>query len=158
MTEIESAWPRYPDYRIDLVPCKGTARVRVAETVLAESASAIRLIETDHVDRLYSPESDVRVDLLEDSETRTICPFKGEASYWSFRKADLPVDDVFWTYRQPFEEVAGIKGYLGVYHEKVEVEVETGWADGSKPSSDERTMSSSDWPFLFLKRLVFCCP
>lgn len=133
MTEIESAWPRYPNYRIDLVPCRGTARVRIGDTVLAESSSAIRLIETDHVERLYFPEPDVRLDLLEDSDTLTTCPFKGEASYRSFRKGDPPVEDVFWTYREPFQEVAGIRGYLGVYHEKVEVEVDvtTEWADGT---------------------------
>jgi acyl-CoA thioesterase II len=139
MTEIESAWPRYPDYKIDLVPCRGRARVHVGDTILAESSSAIRLIETDHVERLYIPESDVRLDLLGHSDTTTICPFKGEASYWSFNDSDIPVEDVFWTYRQPFDEVSGIRGYLGVYHEKVRVDVTTEWPD--------RTASLNRFPF-----------
>ncbi len=131
MSEVESAWPKYPDYRIELVPCRGTARVLVGDVVLAESDSAVRLIETDHVERLYFPQDDVRVDLLEPTEHHSVCPFKGRASYWSFTKTEPAVDNVFWTYPDPFEEVAGIKGYLGVYHEKADVEVESTWPDST---------------------------
>lgn len=131
MIEIESAWPAHPGYRIDLVPCRGTARVRAGDVVLAESDSALRLIETDHVERLYLPIADVRLDLLEATDHHSVCPFKGQASYWSFDKGDPPVENLFWTYPEPFEEVAGIRGYVGVYHEKVDVEIETGWPDGT---------------------------
>jgi acyl-CoA thioesterase-2 len=131
MIDIESAWPTHPGYRIDLVPCRGTARVHAGGVLLAESDSALRLIETDHVERLYFPAGDVRLDLLEATDHHSICPFKGEASYWSFTKGDPPVDNVFWTYPLPFEEVAGIEGYLGVYHERVDVEIETTWSDGT---------------------------
>ena len=127
--DVESAWPRYPDYAIDLVPCRGTARVRAGDVVLAESTRAVRLIETDHVERLYIPAADVRLDLLEASDHRSVCPFKGRASYWSFRRQPA-IADLFWTYEQPFPEVAGIQGYLGVYHEKATVEVEGTWPDG----------------------------
>lgn len=137
-TEIRSAWPDHPDYSIDLVPCRGTARVRVGDSVLAESTSALRLIETDHVERLYFPESDVRLDLLEANDHHTVCPFKGRASYWSFADRDTPVEDLFWAYPQPMPEVAGIAGYLGVYHEKAAVEVETQWPD--------RTVSTDRFP------------
>jgi len=131
VTDIRSAWPDHPGYRIDLVPCTGTARVRLGDTVLAESTRAIRLIETDHVERLYFPESDVRLDLLATSDTHTVCPFKGRASYWSFTDGDRGVRDLFWWYPQPFDEVAGIDGFLGVYHEKATVEVESFWPDGT---------------------------
>ena len=130
MAGIRSAWPDYPDYSIGLVPCRGTAKVRVGGTVLAQSDRAIRLIETDHVERLYFPRDDVRLDLLEPNDHHTVCPFKGEASYWSSPKSDPPVENVFWEYPNPFPEVAGIHGLLGVYHEKATVEIETPWGDG----------------------------
>jgi acyl-CoA thioesterase II len=129
--EIKSAWPDHPEYRIDLVPCAGTARVRVGDLVLAESTSALRLIETAHVERLYFPERDVRTDLLEPNDHTTVCPFKGRASYWARPGRRSPADDLFWTYREPFAEVAGIGGHLGIYHERAEVEVESVWPDGS---------------------------
>lgn len=127
MATIESAWPTHPGYRIDLVPLRGTARVRHGDLVLAESTAALRVIETDHVERLYFPRTDVRLDLLEGNDHHTICPFKGQADYWSLVAGSSPVEDVFWTYVDPFDEVGGIEGYLGVYHEKVRVECETRW-------------------------------
>ena len=66
------------------------------------------------------------------NDHHTICPFKGEADYWTLTAADPVVEDVFWTYRDLFDEVAGLKGYLGVYHEKVRVELETRWPDDAR--------------------------
>ena len=43
---IESAWPKYPDYVIDLVPTGVTARAWFGDLLLAESDRAIRLEET----------------------------------------------------------------------------------------------------------------
>ncbi|HEV3282255.1 MAG TPA: DUF427 domain-containing protein [Acidimicrobiales bacterium] len=134
MAVVESAWHRYPDYRIDLVAVQGTARVWHGELLLAESTEALRLIETDHVERLYLPEGDVRLERLDSNDHHTICPFKGEADYWSLGQGKPDDTNVFWTYRNPFPEVVGIKGYLGVYHEDVRVEIETGW-DGDSTTS-----------------------
>src|ERR1700760_2579867 len=114
---IESAWPTHPGYRVDLVPLPAVARVRHGDVVVAESTSALRVIETDHVERLYFPRADVRMDLLESNNQHTVCPFKGQADYWSFAGAS-PVENLFWCYPDPFPEVAGLEGHLGVYHEK----------------------------------------
>jgi uncharacterized protein (DUF427 family)/acyl-CoA thioesterase len=128
VSDIRSAWPDHPGYRIDIVPCRGTARVSLDGTVLAESTSALRVIETDHVERLYFPEADVRLDALKQSDHHTVCPFKGRASYWSAPS----VDNLFWFYPDPFAEVAEIRGHLGIYHDKATVEVESGWPDGGR--------------------------
>src|ERR1700730_13164602 len=91
MTAIEAAWERHPGSRIDLVPYRGVARVWHGDLLLAESTSALRVIETDHVERLYLPEADVRLDLFKENDHHSICPFKGEADYWSLRASDPPV-------------------------------------------------------------------
>src|ERR1700737_2609839 len=127
MAVIESAWESHPGYQIDLVPCPGVARAWHGDLLLAESSSALRVIETDHVERLYLPAADVRLDLFEENDHHSICPFKGEADYWSLRASDPPVEHVFWAYRTPFDQVGGLRGYLGVYHEKVRVELESRW-------------------------------
>lgn len=134
MASVESAWDRYPDYRIDLVPVRGTARVWHGDLLLASSTRAYRLIESDHVERLYVPEGDVRLELLKANDHHTVCPFKGEADYWSLERSEPRVGDVFWTYRNPFQQVARIKGFLGVYHENVRVEIETHWGAESSRS------------------------
>ena len=132
MAVIESAWESHPGYRIDLVPYRGVARAWHGDLLLAESTGALRVIETDHVERLYFPEGVVRLDLFAANDHHTICPFKGEADYWTLTAVTPGVEDVFWTYRDLFDEVAGLKGYLGVYHEKVRVELETRWPDDAR--------------------------
>ena len=79
MTKIESAWGKYPDYEINLVPCGATARVWHGDVLLAESDACLRVEETKHVDRLYFPEADVNWELFAPNDHHTICPFKGEA-------------------------------------------------------------------------------
>ena len=139
-TVVESAWPSHPGYRIDLVPHPGIARAWFGDILLAESSAALRVIETDHVERLYFPDTDVRLELFEANDHHTICPFKGEADYWTLTASEPPVEDVFWTYRDLFHEVAGLKNHLGVYHEKVRVELETRWPD------DERAVTAIPFP------------
>jgi acyl-CoA thioesterase-2 len=140
MAVVESAWESHPGYRIDLVPYRGVARAWHDDLLLAESTAAIRVIETDHVERLYFPEADVRLDLFSPNDHHTICPFKGEADYWTLTASKPPAEDVFWTYRDPFDEVGGLEGYLGVYHEKVRVELETSWPD------DPRAVTTNPFP------------
>jgi acyl-CoA thioesterase II len=135
MAQIESAWGRYPDYRIDLVPVPATARVWHGDVLLAESSACLRLEEIDHVDRLYFPESDVRWELFEATDHHSVCPFKGEADYWTLLGAEPQYENVVWTYRQPFPEVAGIQGYVAFYHERLRIVLDEQWPDEPAPVS-----------------------
>ncbi|MFG3085319.1 DUF427 domain-containing protein [Streptomyces parvulus] len=83
--------------------------------VLAESDKALVLQETGCPDRFYIPAEDVRLDLLTASGTRTHCPFKGDASYWSLPDAA----DLVWAYPEPKAEVAEIKDHLCFYDVEV---------------------------------------
>ncbi len=130
--EIESAWPRYPGYRIDLIPVPGRGEVWFGETLLARSEKCLLVAETDHVGRLYFPEPDVRWDLFEKTEHHSVCPFKGQADYWTLTGAEPVGENVVWTYRTPFPEVAGIEGYVCFYHERLRVVVAETWSDGSE--------------------------
>lgn len=65
---------------------------------MAESDACLVVTETDHVDRLYVPESGVRWELFAPSDRSTECPFKGRASY-----------------SDPLPEVAGIAGHVSFY-------------------------------------------
>ena len=46
------------------------------------------LHETGHLPVWYFPEDDLRADLLEPSEKKTHCPYKGDATYRSIRVGD----------------------------------------------------------------------
>jgi acyl-CoA thioesterase-2 len=137
--EIESAWPKHPDYRIDLVPVRETARVWFGDLLLAESGSCLRLEETRHVDRLYFPEADVRWEHFEAADgVHTVCPFKGVADYWNLTAVDPVELNIVWTYREPFDEVAGIKGYVCFYQERTRIELEERWPDDDDPRAARR--------------------
>ncbi len=138
--EIENAWPSNPDYVIDLVPEPLTARVWYGDVLLAESTACLRVEETRHVDRLYFPEADVKWEHFEESVAHTICPFKGEASYWTLTAADPAEKNVVWTYRDPFDEVAGIKGYVCFYQDRLRVELVEEWPG-------EGVLASATTPF-----------
>lgn len=127
MVQIESAWPKYPDYEINLRRDGTVARAWYGDLLLAESRDAIRLEETKHVDRLYFPIDDVNWDHFTPSLNFTICPFKGAATYWSLTAVEPVEKDVVWTYSDPFDEVAGIEGYVAFYQDRVRIELEDHW-------------------------------
>jgi uncharacterized protein (DUF427 family)/acyl-CoA thioesterase len=146
--EIESAWPRYPDYRIDLVQSSELAQVWAGDILVAESDRCLVLEETEHVDRLYFPEQDVRWEHFEPTDHHSVCPFKGQADYWSLTRPGVaegsiqwahrtlagsgPLEEnVVWAYHAPFPEVAGIEGYVSFYHERLRVLRREIWPDGS---------------------------
>jgi acyl-CoA thioesterase-2 len=123
MAAIESAWGRYPGYRVDLVPWRGRGRVRLGDRVLAESDACLIVMESDHVAQLYFPEACVAWEHFAATGHHTICPFKGEADYWTLVAARPPLENVVWAYRKPFDEVAGLAGYVAFYCDRLEVEL-----------------------------------
>ncbi|EFE66954.1 DUF427 domain-containing protein [Streptomyces sp. NWU49] len=98
-------------HRITIEPGDRHVRVVHGDRVLARSDRALVLKETGCPDRYYIPPEDVRLDLLTPSATRTHCPFKGTASYWSLPDAA----DLVWAYPDPKPEVAEIKDHLCFY-------------------------------------------
>jgi uncharacterized protein (DUF427 family)/acyl-CoA thioesterase len=123
MAQVESAWGRYPGYRVDLVPWRGRGRVRLGERVLAESDACLIVKESDHPAQLYFPEASVAWQGFRATDHHTICPFKGEADYWTLVAADPPLENVAWAYRTPLAQVAGLAGYVAFYTDRLEVEL-----------------------------------
>ena len=123
MSEIESAWDRYPGYAIDLVPWSGRGRAQFNGTVVAESGACLIVKESDHQDQLYFPIGDVAWEHFTETDLNTVCPFKGEAEYWSLTVSDGAAENVVWAYREPFPEVAGLAGYVAFYTDRVRLEL-----------------------------------
>lgn len=131
MSEIQSAWGRYPGYAIDLVPWSGRGRVQYGGVVVAESDACVIVKESDHQDQLYFPMGDVAWEHFTETDLHSVCPFKGEADYWTLAVGDNTEENVVWAYRRPFPEVAGIEGHIAFYTDRVQVELlETVEEDG----------------------------
>ena len=80
------------------------------------------LSETGLPNRFYIPAEDVRQDLLEHTDTHTVCPYKGTASYWSVRAGDHELTDAVWSYPQAGGDSAPVSGYLSFLHDDLVVE------------------------------------
>ncbi|MDH3899900.1 MAG: DUF427 domain-containing protein, partial [Gammaproteobacteria bacterium] len=70
-------------YRVAVEPSAKRVRVVFAGETIADSTDALVLHETRLPLVYYFPRNDVRMNLLQRTEHRTHCPFKGNASYWS---------------------------------------------------------------------------
>jgi uncharacterized protein (DUF427 family) len=70
------------------------------------------VFETALQARLYVDPSQVRTDVLRQSDTSTYCNYKGPATYWSAMIGDTVVEDVAWSYPDPPPESLPIKGFL----------------------------------------------
>jgi uncharacterized protein (DUF427 family) len=122
MPRGESLYHKYPDHRVDLEPDATRVRVKVGDTIIAQSDRTLTVLETNHMPVTYFPREDVRWAFLEPSSHRTFCPFKGEASYWTIRVGDDVRHDAVWSYQDPFPQVDQLKGYVAFYADRVEWE------------------------------------
>jgi uncharacterized protein (DUF427 family) len=114
---------RDPYHRIDVLDTSRHVRVSVNGEVVAETDHARVLFETGLPPRWYIPPSDVSAELV-DSDKRTICAYKGFASYKTVVTQEGPEEDVVWFYDDPRREVEPIKGYLAFFNERVDIEVD----------------------------------
>jgi uncharacterized protein (DUF427 family) len=150
--------PKDPFKRIDILP--STRRVQVFDRKdgkqLADAQSSMHLYETGLPVRYYLPLTSVDASLLRPSSTKTQCPYKGEAEYYSI---EIPgggvLKDTVWYYDRPILESAKIEsevfpiwiqiilllplsimigantksptGLLCFYSEKVEIKVDGQW-------------------------------
>jgi uncharacterized protein (DUF427 family) len=110
---------RNPYTRVDILPSSRHVRVELDGVVLAESARTHALFETGLPTRWYFPKTDVRMDLLEHTDSVTGCPYKGEAEYWTARVGDRVEADVAWSYRRPLPESERIAGLVAFYNDRV---------------------------------------
>jgi len=113
---------RDPHKRVDVVPSDRHVVVELDGHVLAESRRPHALFESPLPTRWYLPLDDVNQDLLIPSDTVTMCPYKGTASYFSVRREDDdPLADVAWTYLDPIPECPRVKGLVAFFNEKVDL-------------------------------------
>ena len=99
------------------------ARVRVVHRgiPLADTLDALRVLETSQPPAYYLPPHDVATELLVRSTLRTVCEWKGAATYWSLRLPDgTRVDDVAWSYEDPVHSFSAIRGHVAFYAQSVD--------------------------------------
>lgn len=116
--------PRDPYSRVDVVHSSRHIRVEIEGQVVSETHRPLLLFETGLPTRYYIPKQDVRMDLLEPTNTHTRCPYKGVASYWSLKFDGKTFEDIVWSYPAPIPEIPKIENLLSFYNEKVDIYVD----------------------------------
>lgn len=70
---------------------------------------------------IYFPPQSVKLEYFKSSQTRTICPWKGTAHYYTVVVDGKENRDAAWYYPQPKAAAAGIRDYVAFWR-GVEVE------------------------------------
>lgn len=109
-------YARAPDHKLLLQRAGRTWTAVLNGAEIARSDKALIMQESKYDPVVYFPPADVRLDLAAKTDHSTYCPFKGEASYWSFEGAE----NIAWGYEAPYDEVIEIKGYLAFYRERLD--------------------------------------
>lgn len=114
----ESVWdyPRPP--RLERVTKRVT--VAFAGVVVADTTNAVRVLETASPPTYYLPPADVRTDLLQPVAGRTMCEWKGLASYFDLRVDGTVSRRAAWLYADPVEAFAALRGYVAFYAGRVD--------------------------------------
>lgn len=115
LPESESVWnyPRPP--RNEAVDWH--LKVEHDNRLIAETRNGMRVLETSHPPCFYFPPDDVDFSLLQPSDSRTFCEWKGQACYWHLKTANGLIEDVCWAYPAPKQKA--LRNYVSFYARSV---------------------------------------
>jgi len=116
--------PRDPYTRVDVLASTRRVQVKVDGVTIADSTSPRMLFETGLPVRYYLPRTDLRMDLMQLTNTVTHCPYKGRAQTWGVRTGETLQPDLAWGYPAPLPESQKIAGLVAFYNEKVDIIVD----------------------------------
>ena len=109
-----------PDHPITITPTARRVVVTVGGRVVADSRNALTLQEARYPAVQYVPLADVDLSLLERTTHATYCPYKGDCAYYSVPAGGERAVNAVWTYEQPFDAVAAIRGHVAFYPDRVD--------------------------------------
>ena len=115
--------PRDPFHRVDIRASFVDVEVALDGVMLARTNGAQLLYETMLPVRYYIPPGDVRLDLMQTTMKRTVCPYKGQASYWSY-PGSRQGRNIAWSYDRRFRDAAQIHGLISFFNERVDLRVD----------------------------------
>jgi uncharacterized protein (DUF427 family) len=99
----------------------GTYVIRADGALIGESSRALELSEGSSPPVIYVPREDVAMALLDASDRKSTCPWKGQASYYSIVTGSRILKDAVWSYETPKDDMAQIAGHLAFYTDRVTV-------------------------------------
>ncbi|MHB8691099.1 MAG: DUF427 domain-containing protein [Solirubrobacteraceae bacterium] len=113
--------PPAPGSALYLDPSSKRVRVILGGETIADSRSAFLLHESGHQPVYYFPPEDVAMSLCEPTDHHTVCPKKGEASYYTLRAGSEVVENGAWCYPSPLDGAPDrLAGLIAFYFNKMD--------------------------------------
>lgn len=109
-----------PEHFVEFEPSRKRIRVVFGGETIVDTTDSLILFERGHVPVYYVPRKDAAMELLMPTDHSTHCPFKGDASYFTVSAGGKTAENAVWSYARPFDECAGITGYLAFYWNKMD--------------------------------------
>lgn len=78
--------------------------------VIAESDDTV-VVENNH----YFPTESIKKEFFKSSDTHTVCPWKGQASYYSLEVDGKTNTDAAWYYEDPSDLAKGINNRIAFW-------------------------------------------
>jgi uncharacterized protein (DUF427 family) len=113
--------PAVKERTIGFEPVKRKVKVVFNGATIVESEHVILVREEKVVPVYYFPLSDVNEQWLVKTDRSSFCNLKGTASYWHIKVDGELAQNAIWTYEDPIEKSAFLKGYVAFYWKKVQV-------------------------------------
>lgn len=114
----ESVWdyPRPP--RIEAETRKVT--VQAGGQLIAQSDSALRVLETSHPPTIYIPFGDVADGVLAEASGTSFCEWKGRAVYWDVMTDSGILRSAAWSYPDPSTAYGALRDHISFYPERMD--------------------------------------
>ncbi|MDF2114275.1 DUF427 domain-containing protein [Roseiarcaceae bacterium H3SJ34-1] len=109
-----------PDHPISIVKNPKRVVVTLGGRTIADTQQALTLSESTYPLVQYIPRKDVDMTLLERTEQKTYCPYKGDCAYYSIPLGGPRSENAVWSYEDPYPAVAEIKDHLAFYPKRVD--------------------------------------
>ncbi len=104
------SYPRPP--RLEPVPQR--IRVLLHGALVADTTSALRVLETHHPPTYYLPLDDFAA-TLRPARGSSLCEWKGRASYFDILAGGRLAPSAAWSYDRPSPAFAALAGHVAVY-------------------------------------------
>jgi uncharacterized protein (DUF427 family) len=86
-----------------------------AGTILVDTSSAVRTLETSHPPSYYIPRGDILEGALRRANGSSFCEWKGVAAYWDVTVGGATLASVGWSYPSPSASFAILADHVAFY-------------------------------------------
>jgi len=95
-------------------------RIELGGVTIVDSIAALRVLETSHPPTIYIPAGDVLEGVLSPGRGRSLCEWKGRATYLDVAAGGRRERRAAWTYRAPVERYAALRDHVCFYPSRMD--------------------------------------